>query len=326
LSPTAPAPISEYGRSPRVQVRRDQASGVTHYVVTDSMSGVQSTYERGPPEHVTEPSAYAGGITANMKFKGSSGAHPGVAETLDPRFQVRKNPRKFFCVGRVFLMLYPEPAGNFETTSTEITFDARFKEPFHVKIRRFVVIREGSVSCTAIAIWTYGGQGVAKAGVKKSDHAIIFTGRPPAPEPLPNERARRNEEPMQAVPIRVDANDRTETLDRMSRVNFAKVYTIEHNVKVLDFGYVNQNSLPALESQFHAVWFNQSSRRQGSRSAREPQPLQARSRADSFQTPVGASGALQGRLGPVYDREEADESEKSDDESTSDEHGSNDDE
>jgi len=47
-------------------------------------------------------------------------------------------------------MLYPEPAGNFETTSTEITFDARFKEPFHVKIRRFVVIREGSVSCTAM--------------------------------------------------------------------------------------------------------------------------------------------------------------------------------
>lgn len=176
------------------------------------------------------------------------------------------------------------------------------------------------------AIWTYGGQGVAKVGVKKSDHAIIFTGRPPAPEPLPGERARRNEEPMQAVPIRVDTNDRTETLDSMSRVNFAKVYTIEHNVKVLDFGYVNQHSLPALESQFHTVWFAQSSRRQESRLAREPQPLQARSRADSFHTPVGTSGALQGRLRPVYDREEADISGNSDDESISDEHGSNDDE
>jgi len=38
-------------------------------------------------------------------------------------------------------------------------------------------------------------------------------------------------------PIRVLAKNRGEKLRRESRINFGKVYTVEHNCKVYDFGH-----------------------------------------------------------------------------------------
>ena len=42
----------------------------------------------------------------------------------------------------------------------------------------------------------------------------------------------------------------------MSRVDFGKVYTIEHNVKVKSLGKVNRNSEEALTNQLKLVWAN----------------------------------------------------------------------
>jgi hypothetical protein len=64
----------------------------------------------------------------------------------------------------------------------------------HSKVRWFVVIREGGYHCGALPIATYGGQGVAKRGVVKSEHGIIHTGknipRPNANE-LPKHRTKK---------------------------------------------------------------------------------------------------------------------------------------
>lgn len=104
-------------------------------------------------------------------------------------------------------------------------------------------------------ILTYSGQGVAKRGVKKSDHAIIYTGRI-APEPVQTERPQRGEAGMRPGSIRVDPDEPHIRLDPMSRICFGKVYTIEHNVKVQSIGMVNRAYMQSLLYNFRDVWVN----------------------------------------------------------------------
>lgn len=101
-------------------------------------------------------------------------------------------------------------------------------------------------------ILTYGRQGVTKPRVKKSEHAVIHTGKD-VPPTLPRERAGRGEDPLLS-PIRVDPDDIAEKLDPLSRVDFGKAYCIEHNVKVRSFGKVNAASIATLSYQFRRVW------------------------------------------------------------------------
>ena len=100
---------------------------------------------------------------------------------------------------------------------------------------------------------TYGGQGVAKRGVTKEEHAIIHTGRIP-PHILFGETPARGERGMLASAVRVDADENTEKLDPVSRIDFGKLYTIHHNVKVRSIGMVNRASMNALHAQFKLVW------------------------------------------------------------------------
>jgi hypothetical protein len=49
--------------------------------------------------------------------------------------------------------------------------------------------------------------------------------------------------------IRVIPKRRTDKLNKILRINFAKTYTVEHSVKVLEFGEVHTNSMLAPLSQ-----------------------------------------------------------------------------
>lgn len=105
------------------------------------------------------------------------------------------------------------------------------------------------------SILTYNRQGVSKKGVVKSEHAIIHTGKH-APSPLETEFPKRGEQGLLPSPIRVDPDNPDDKLDSMSRLDFAKTYTIHHNVKVRSVGKVNRASMQALFNQFRAVWLN----------------------------------------------------------------------
>jgi hypothetical protein len=95
---------------------------------------------------------------------------------------------------------------------------------------------------------TYGRQGVAKYGTTKCHHAIIWSGSQ-EPQPQPNEFPIDGESGMMA-PIRVVPKLRSDQLDPMCRVNFAKIYTVEHNVKVYNFGDVHKDFLEAMIRQW----------------------------------------------------------------------------
>jgi hypothetical protein len=43
-------------------------------------------------------------------------------------------------------------------------------------------------------------------------------------------------------------------MDQKSRLSFARIYTVEHNVKVFDFGQVHERYEARLQSHFRDVW------------------------------------------------------------------------
>jgi hypothetical protein len=103
-------------------------------------------------------------------------------------------------------------------------------------------------------IQTYGQRGVAKQGAVKCQHSIIHTTREPRkPEDDEEPDALSGERPMLTA-IRVKAGKPTDTMDKMARLNYTKIYTVEHNVKVYDFGKVHPDSLDVLKHQFRWVW------------------------------------------------------------------------
>jgi hypothetical protein len=102
-------------------------------------------------------------------------------------------------------------------------------------------------------IQTYTGRGVAKTAVTKNHHAIIFTGK--EPRRTKDEKPGKDELGMRPS-VRVNALKKTDKLDPMSRINYAKIYTVEHNVKVYDFGQVDPQYEHILISNFNDVWFS----------------------------------------------------------------------
>jgi hypothetical protein len=77
---------------------------------------------------------------------------------------------------------------------------------------------------------TYGGQGTLKRGVHPEHHAIIYTGK--SPVILDGEQITKRSIQMESN------NKRHGKLDETSRINYAKLYTVEHNVKVHFIGKI----------------------------------------------------------------------------------------
>jgi hypothetical protein len=177
---------------------------------------------------------------------------------LDPNYTKRRDAKKFFHVGRIFALLWHEPAGSDGGSATS------FKgENVYSNIRRMAVVKADiHGACWAVPIHTYGNKGVAKRGFNEIDvygHAVIYmTGTTPYTAP--------DEPKMSKTPIQVDpAQDKSQELDPkktrldlkkirlepMSRINFTKVHTVEHEVKVLNIGIVSKKAMPDFE-QFWA--------------------------------------------------------------------------
>lgn len=88
-------------------------------------------------------------------------------------------------------------------------------------------------------ILTYRGQGTTKPGVKSQHHAIIYT-ESASNNPMSAPSVFAGEHPLQNGPICVKPMDLRYMLDPTSRVNYAKVYTVEHNVKVAFTGRIHE--------------------------------------------------------------------------------------
>ena len=186
---------------------------------------------------------------------------------LDPDFKVRKDARRFFRRGRVLRTLWTEPLGdNQQRTPTYSEHDhlshakqvdsqailtANFGERVYSHIKYFAVIEEAENYCIALKIDTYGGKACNAPGVITEKHAIAYSGKK-VPERLPGE------ERLLDTPIRVNPDD-SKGLGPRSRINFGKVFTLEHNIKVASVGQVHLDSMSVVDShfaRFHPSWLS----------------------------------------------------------------------
>ena len=248
-------PESNSSRHPQPVVPqvRTGSDGQRIIEAADPNTQLRTVIQTAPVQAITDPALLRSGIRATRMLLPSDN---DPVERLFKTFRQREQPRKFFTVGRVFAILWVEPAGESSTQVTNLeagTTTGRFGESVFSKVRRFVVIREGDKYCSALPITSYGHRGVGKPGVNKSEHSIIYTTKHP-PDPLPTELPVRGEDGMRPNPIRVDTDDPIDKLDSLSRIDYGKVHTIQHNIKVKPFGKVNPKSMFALTNQFGNVW------------------------------------------------------------------------
>ncbi len=131
---------------------------------------------------------------------------------------------------------WAEPSGD--------SVSGRYGSHTFIKIRRFVVVRPRPGFCLCLAIHTYQGRATTKPGVRPEDHAAVVA-EGEAPRLAPGELPLRKD-PMF---IKVE-NDSTGTIDPMSRINFAKVYTVEYNVKARNVGRILSDSIWRMDRYF----------------------------------------------------------------------------
>jgi len=82
---------------------------------------------------------------------------------------------------------------------------------------------------------TYSGQGTLKWGVHAKDHAVIYTDKPVIFDG-------EEEKGLTMKSIKVSADSPRHKLTNASRLNYAKPYTVEYNVKVWFVGKVDKES------------------------------------------------------------------------------------
>lgn len=166
--------------------------------------------------------------------------HPAVISTLDPRYVLQ--PRSYYTTGKIFAILWHENYGmsNGHGNGTVIThgptFTGRFNEPIYSAIRRMVVFSTTGQKSLCFPISTYGNRGVAKPNVDPDTHAIVY---PRGTSPI----REANEPRMIKEPLEVAVESYDETLNPMSRLDFGKIHTVEHNVKVLPIGRITSKSM-----------------------------------------------------------------------------------
>jgi hypothetical protein len=88
---------------------------------------------------------------------------------------------------------------------------------------------------------TYGKRATTKPGSQGWDHAVIYT-----KDPVLYEGEDIRKKPIRAIP-----RTPRDKLAPQSRLNYAKVYTIEYNVKVLFIGEVHKDYLHQLRADYN---------------------------------------------------------------------------
>ncbi|KAI8713320.1 hypothetical protein NCS52_01275900 [Fusarium sp. LHS14.1] len=202
-------------------------------------------YEPAEPEEAPPPAR------AEEHITGTEGDY----EMLDPRYTVVHS--SYFQPGEVFKVLWPEPAGSrsaptYAEGSTKgapsvVIYPDQYGGQIFAHFRRFIVIANDYGHCQCVPISTYGKKGCTKSGAKPSQHGIVHDVRS-RPHLLSHEPE------LGYRPVRLEITDPSEKISRESRVNYAKLTTVEHNVKVLFVGRVIPEDLSIAKDAVDDCW------------------------------------------------------------------------
>ncbi|KAG4420845.1 hypothetical protein IFR04_006027 [Cadophora malorum] len=162
-------------------------------------------------------------------------------EKKDPNFRVHSSDHFKFgkvstllekkdvgaLTAKVFKVMWSEPVGSGGTAITGA------EQKGFQKVRRFVVIDTRNGHSICLPILTYGGKATLKKGAHPEDHAAVYSSSGGA--------TILSKEKMKKKSVKIDVRLPSDKLDPLSRLNYAKVYTVEHNVKVNFIGQVNRH-------------------------------------------------------------------------------------
>ncbi|KAI0881143.1 uncharacterized protein GGS22DRAFT_192629 [Annulohypoxylon maeteangense] len=177
---------------------------------------------------------------------------PGEEEVLDNRYRVEHSAR--FQPGEVFKILWSEPLGQVGQIGPDDPISDVTKRrtaagsKFYVGFRRFIIVTtDESHHSTCVPILTYDRRGCLKRGVRPNKHGIIYmAGHKP--------RLLKNEPELGFSPVALQVYAEGETLAKESRVNYSKLVTIEHNVKVFFIGSIAQDDFDHVRYAVNECW------------------------------------------------------------------------
>jgi hypothetical protein len=171
----------------------------------------------------------------------------------------------FFTLGRVFAVVWSEPLSESGSQSRphsrnstpglpRISNDG-FGTQMYSQKRRMIVVRCKRGCSWAVPICSYRHQGCFKPGIEVTAHAIAYMQGTQAQLLRRTEndgiQLRESIEPASGMnPIEIIPANSYQRLSTSSRINFSKVQTIEHMVKVQDIGVVSPRSLNDLLQYF----------------------------------------------------------------------------
>ncbi|KAH7348835.1 hypothetical protein BKA65DRAFT_477217 [Rhexocercosporidium sp. MPI-PUGE-AT-0058] len=161
-------------------------------------------------------------------------------EEFSPHYKVHQSWE--FKYGRVFKVLWSEPKGagglgsNGGSSNASYTErqDENGVEQFQ-KVRRFIIISPMKGHCICLPINTYSKQGVTKNGVHAEHHTIVYSDKKPVYFHGEKDKG------LTKKPLKISCSPRHK-LDERSRLNYAKTYTVEYNVKVCFIGKIDKKS------------------------------------------------------------------------------------
>jgi hypothetical protein len=95
-------------------------------------------------------------------------------------------------------------------------------------------------------IITDSRNGVGTKDTLKSNYSIVYTGSS-APKPLDGERGMR-------PPIRVLPKSKSQKLTGVLRLDYSRIYTVEHDVKVYEYGTIAYDQMTKFRQNFDLVF------------------------------------------------------------------------
>ncbi|KAH8591810.1 hypothetical protein B0O99DRAFT_690358 [Bisporella sp. PMI_857] len=201
------------------------------------------------------PKTHDASHSSDANYGGNTGSYNDGSSTdtsgLYARYEVSegKSQRSFWKVGRVFATLWTEPARDQSVSSEQIQTIWLGGKAFS-EIRRFVVLQNGHGNSICCPIHTYNNRATLKDNLPDvQQHAIIYTSsKPPDEYWYKDDDGSKVYENLSKEPIKVkrETTYKEGDLGTSSRLNYSKLYTVEHYSRVLNIGMVEDRSMAAL--------------------------------------------------------------------------------
>jgi hypothetical protein len=143
------------------------------------------------------------------------------------------------------MTLWHDPLGSNANEQGSVVGTVIYGEKVYSKVRRFIVVRQGGDrrSATCLPIYSYGGNGQGKGGIKIGEHGFIYSKREPKKVPGMCSKA-----------LRVLISQNGQHLTDPSLVHYGKVHTVESNWKVKDIGVLDEDSIKTLLHYWRKVF------------------------------------------------------------------------